>query len=62
MPLRDYACDVCSHQQEALVRNAADEADLRCERCGSMRLTRQLSAPARTGGGSDCATAAPGGG
>jgi putative FmdB family regulatory protein len=51
MPLRDYQCDRCGHQQEELVRHDEDEAGLTCRICGSRELTRQLSLPAPPGGG-----------
>ncbi len=54
MPLRDYVCEACGHRQEELIRRPEDELELSCSACGSRDLSRQLSAPARSGGGSDC--------
>jgi putative FmdB family regulatory protein len=61
MPLYEYACQKCSHQFEALVRNGDLPA---CPACESTELQRRFSvfaahthesgSPARTAGPSPC--------
>jgi putative FmdB family regulatory protein len=46
MPLRDYECKSCGHEQEELIRRDEEEADLRCQKCGGSQLARQISLPA----------------
>lgn len=40
MPLYEYHCDQCGDDCELLVRN---ERDVKCPKCGNMKLERQLS-------------------
>ena len=49
MPLFDYVCQECHHQQETLIRG--DETP-RCDACGSEHMEKLLSLPvAHTTGG-----------
>ena len=43
MPIYDYTCQDCDTKFEELIRNAQDEAGVRCSSCGSTRVERQMS-------------------
>ncbi|MCA9230630.1 MAG: zinc ribbon domain-containing protein [Planctomycetales bacterium] len=43
MPLYEFTCPKCGHEQEHLVRSDEQPA---CESCGHEQLTRLLSVPA----------------
>ncbi len=43
MPIYDYQCTECEATFEELIRSPRDEDDLRCERCGSSKVERQVS-------------------
>jgi putative FmdB family regulatory protein len=59
MPIYEYAC-ACGRSFEELVLRKSDEADVRCPKCGSSKVTRRVSRPAaaRVDGGGD-ASAGP---
>ncbi|MEW5700689.1 MAG: zinc ribbon domain-containing protein [Candidatus Zixiibacteriota bacterium] len=48
MPIYVYQCARCGHRFEELVFSAAAEAALRCPRCRSEQIVRQLSPFATT--------------
>ena len=65
MPIYEYRCKECTTDFEDLIRNAADEAALRCPGCGSSDCKKAFSTFATSGGakrggesrgdgGSDC--------
>lgn len=60
MPLYEFRCATCGHAFEELIRNAADQAELKCPVCGSAAPQRLLSATAL--GGGESAPAGGGGG
>ncbi len=43
MPIYEYGCEKCGNGFETLIRNKADEAELRCPSCGGVQLHRRLS-------------------
>ncbi len=46
MPLYEYRCADCSAETERLERAAAVRPPLKCDRCGSTRMDRQLAGSA----------------
>lgn len=44
MPIYEYGCRKCGECFEELVRNAQDEAELKCPACGADAPERRLSA------------------
>lgn len=44
MPLYDFVCCECDESFEELVKSSSDTALVRCARCGSARVERQLAA------------------
>lgn len=60
MPLYEFVCGDCQKEQELLVRGEEKPV---CESCGSMRLTKLLSAPvAHSHSAAGGARSAPSGG
>jgi putative FmdB family regulatory protein len=53
MPIYEYACGECSKSFEEFVIRRSDEAEVRCPKCQSRKVARQMSRPAatRSGGG-----------
>jgi putative FmdB family regulatory protein len=49
MPIFDYQCDACEARFETLVRS---DTAVACPSCGTGKVTRLLSVPARAAGGS----------
>ncbi len=43
MPLFEYRCDGCKRRFTLLVGMTAEQAELRCERCGSRELKKLVS-------------------
>lgn len=43
MPLYDYKCAECETVFEELVRSSSEESELRCPKCGSAAVKRQIS-------------------
>jgi len=62
MPLYEFRCATCGNAFEELVRNAADQADLKCPVCGSANPQRLLSATFGGGSGESAASGGGGGG
>lgn len=44
MPIYEYLCLKCNKQFEELIRNKADEEELKCPSCGARQLRKQMSA------------------
>ena len=57
MPIYEYRCKACGKEFETLVRNAGDEKELVCPKCGSKDVGRQLSVFTGNAGGSGAAAA-----
>ncbi len=43
MPLYDFLCEDCDATFEELVKNFDDVGEVRCSKCGSRKVTRQLA-------------------
>lgn len=43
MPLYDFQCEDCQATFEELVRSSEDTSAVRCAKCGSARVVRQLA-------------------
>ncbi len=52
MPLYDYKCAGCGTLFEELVRSSSEESEVRCPKCGSATVSRQVSSFALGGGSS----------
>ena len=57
MPIYEYQCEDCSHVFETLVLGKDAEAPA-CDKCGSRRVARRISAANTIGGSSKAASAA----
>jgi putative FmdB family regulatory protein len=44
MPIFEYACGDCGHVQEALILTPAQHHGMQCQRCGSNRMAKLMSA------------------
>lgn len=57
MPMYEYRCSECGSQYEQLRRMSEADRDLKCPKCGSADVARQVSACAVRGssGGGGCA-------
>jgi putative FmdB family regulatory protein len=53
MPIYEYACGECGKSFEEFIIRRSDEAEVRCPKCQSRKVARQMSRPAatRSGGG-----------
>lgn len=58
MPLYEFVCQECRHEQELLVRSDEQAA---CEKCGSDHLSKLLSVPAAHAAGQPGTEPPPGG-
>lgn len=61
MPIYSYHCTKCGHDFEMLVGVTAESTELKCEKCGSTQVKKNLSACAMRMGStrsntSSCAT------
>jgi len=45
MPIYEYECKNCSHRFELLRSITASDSDLKCPKCGSHNIDKQLSVP-----------------
>ena len=61
MPIYEYRCKACGKEFETLVRNAQDEEELACPKCGARDVGRQLSVFTGSAGAGGTASAAPSG-
>ncbi len=43
MPLYDFHCDDCETTFEELLKTLNDAGDIRCAKCGSRKVTRQIA-------------------
>ena len=57
MPIYEYGCAKCGHEFETLVRNGAAPD---CPSCGSSKLEKKLSVPARPGSSAEAPAMAAG--
>jgi putative FmdB family regulatory protein len=51
MPIYEYECENCHHCFEKLVFNEKDEKGIICEKCGSEKIVRLMSASVIAGPG-----------
>ena len=51
MPIYEYACAECSKSFEEFIIRRSDEAEVRCPKCQSRKVARQMSRPAAARGG-----------
>lgn len=56
MPLFEYKCSKCGDKFEELIMGSSGEKGLKCPKCGSSKVDKQLSVFAISQGGGDCAT------
>jgi putative FmdB family regulatory protein len=59
VPLFDFVCRDCGHEQEILIRGSETPA---CQACGGAALAKLLSAPIARTGGAGAEYPAPGAG
>lgn len=61
MPVYEYRCEGCGRLNSFLVRSTTAPRELKCEACGGVELTRQISRPAiiRGRGGSETGSLGP---
>ena len=52
MPIFEFVCKECGHEFECLRKSASEKAD--CEKCGSKKTARKLSAFATASSDSTC--------
>lgn len=60
MPMYEYRCSECGSKYEQLRRMSEADRDLKCPKCGSPEVARQVSACAIRGGGGGGGGCAPG--
>lgn len=61
MPLYDFLCEECKTTFEELLKTSLDVSQVRCSKCGSARVARQLGVFATSSGreGSSSSRVAP---
>ena len=45
MPIYEYKCEKCEHVFEMLVGSSENQSKIHCEKCGSSKLKKLISAP-----------------
>jgi len=59
MPLYEYKCNACESRFEVLQKIGADSSEVRCPRCGSGEVSKQLSTFAAAGSPTPAPCGAP---